>query len=78
MKRLAFAFAIIATPALADGSAWTDGGGITHYQNDDGSGGMAYRDGAGQMQVQTYDGRQGTAYQDGAGITHYQGDAFGR
>jgi hypothetical protein len=78
MKRLAFALVLIATPALADGDAWTDGGGITHYQNYDGSGGMAYQDGAGQMQVQTYDGRTGTVWQDGGGITHYQGDAFNR
>ncbi len=78
MRRLIFAFSIITTPALADGSAWTEGSGTSHYQNNDGSGGAAYQDGSGQMQVQTYDGRQGTVWRDGAGITHYQGDAFSR
>lgn len=78
MRTLAFALAIIATPALADGDAWTDGGGITHYQNNDGSGAMSYSDSLGQQHIQTYDGRQGTIWRDGGGITHYQGDAFSR
>ena len=77
MKRAILALTLLASPAHAGGTSWTDYGGTTYYEDQHGLH-SSYQDAVGQTHVQTQDGRQGTIWRDGGGITHYEGDAFGR